>query len=142
AELAKMAGHVTHMESVVDVDDQRFLKPDDMIEEIRQYCMETDQLVPTTPDEMAKCIFDSLALSYQNAVKQIEYIHDKKFSQINVIGGGSQNEVLNQLIADHTSKDVIAGPTEATAIGNIIAQLIALDEIADLHDAKQIIKNS
>src|SRR5690606_40101830 len=53
AELAKMAGHVTHMESVVDVDDQRFLKPDDMIEEIRQYCMETDQLVPTTPDEMA-----------------------------------------------------------------------------------------
>jgi rhamnulokinase len=124
------------------VDDQRFLKPDNMIEEIQNFCKETNQNVPEQPGEIAKCVFESLANSYKKAVAEIEDIFEKEFSTINVIGGGCQNELLNQLIADVTKKEVFAGPVEATAIGNLVAQLIALEEIEDINKARGIIKQS
>src|SRR5699024_8360471 len=110
--------------------------------EIQQYCQETNQQVPETPSEIAKCVFDSLAESYRNAIGEIEEIYEKDFPTINVIGGGSKNEMLNQLIADTTGKEVIAGPSEATAIGNIAAQLISLNHIADMQQARRMIKES
>jgi rhamnulokinase len=94
------------------------------------------------PGEVAQCVFNSLAASYKVAVKEIEEIFEKEFEKINVIGGGCQNEMLNQLIADVTGKEVNAGPVEATAIGNIVSQLIALGEIGDIKEARAIIKNS
>jgi rhamnulokinase len=124
------------------VNDDRFLKPENMIQEIMNYCVETGQQIPSTPGEVAKCVYDSLAVSYQDAVKEIEEIFEKNFEKINVIGGGCQNEMLNQLIADVTHKQVYAGPVEATAIGNIAAQLIALGEIDDIKAARSIIKAS
>ncbi len=142
ADFAKMANHEIDFHSTVNVDEDRFLKPDNMIEEIQNYCKETDQAIPEKPGEIAKCVFDSLATSYQNAIAEIEEIYEKDFLKINVIGGGSKNEMLNQLIADTTGKEVIAGPTEATAIGNIAVQLIALNKIEDLAQARNIIKNS
>lgn len=142
AEFAKMSQQFPQFHSIVNVDDQRFLKPANMIQEIQMYCTETSQPIPVEPGEIAKCIFDSLAVSYKKSVEEIEKILDKEFTQINVIGGGSQNEVLNQLIADVTNKKVIAGPTEATSIGNLIVQLMALGEISDLNTAKSIIRHS
>jgi rhamnulokinase len=138
-ELAEKAPYFT---SIVDVNDDRFLKPENMVEEMRMYCKETKQPEPILPGEVAQCVFNSLAASYKVAVKEIEEIFEKEFEKINVIGGGCQNEMLNQLIADVTGKEVNAGPVEATAIGNIVSQLIALGEIGDIKEARAIIKNS
>ncbi|MBU8568256.1 rhamnulokinase [Virgibacillus pantothenticus] len=142
ADFSDMAAKEKDFYAIVDVDDDRFLKPNNMIREIQLYCKETGQSEPTTPGQVAKCVFDSLAISYKNTIEQIEEIYEKNFNQINIIGGGSKNKLLNQLISDITEKEVIAGPSEATAIGNIISQLIALEQIEDIHEARNIIKNS
>ncbi|MDC3418045.1 rhamnulokinase [Aquibacillus salsiterrae] len=142
AEFVKLANEANNFSAKVNVDDDRFLKPDNMIEEIQKYCMETNQDVPNTPGEVAKCVFDSLAVSYQTAINQIEEIYETEFATINVIGGGCQNEMLNQLIADTTNKEVVAGPVEATAIGNIVAQLLALGDIDDINEARNLVKQS
>ncbi|MRH43763.1 rhamnulokinase [Aquibacillus halophilus] len=142
AELVDLANQSTGFWSKVNVDHDRFLLPDNMIEEIQKYCEETEQQIPTTPGEVAKCVFDSLAVSYQTAINQIEEIYEKEFKKINVIGGGCQNEMLNQLIADTTNKEVLAGPVEATAIGNIVSQLMTLGELTDISEARKMIKHS
>ncbi len=141
-EFLEMARKESHFHSVVNVDDERFLKPDDMIEEIQKYCQETKQQVPTTPGEIAKCIFESLAVSYQKAVDQIEKLFQKEYKKINVIGGGSQNDMLNHLITVTTGKEVVAGPQEATAIGNLAAQFLAKGEWKDVLEARRIIRTS
>ncbi|PFO06307.1 rhamnulokinase [Bacillus sp. AFS076308] len=142
AELVDLAREAKDFRAIVNVNDDRFLKPENMIQEIMNYCVETGQPIPSTPGEVAKCVYDSLADSYQDAVHEIEEIFEKRFEKINVIGGGCQNEMLNQLVADITKKEVYAGPVEATAIGNIVAQLMALDEIEDIKEARTIVKKS
>jgi rhamnulokinase len=142
AELVDLAREAKDFKAIVNVNDDRFLKPENMIQEIMNYCVETGQPIPSTPGEVAKCVYDSLAVSYQDAVNEIEEIFEKRFEKINVIGGGCQNEMLNQLVADVTKKEVYAGPVEATAIGNIAAQLMALGEIKDIKEARTIIKDS
>ncbi|MBD1382897.1 rhamnulokinase [Metabacillus arenae] len=142
SELVGLARDEKEFNSIVNVDDDRFLKPNNMIKEIQGYCKETHQQVPQTPGQMAKCVYDSLADSYIRAINEIEEIFEKKFPKVNVIGGGCQNEMLNQLIADRTGKEVCAGPIEATAIGNIVSQLMALGEIEDITQARAIIKDS
>jgi rhamnulokinase len=142
AELVDLAREAKDFKAIVNVNDDRFLKPENMIQEIMNYCVETGQPIPSTPGEVAKCVYDSLAVSYQDAVNEIEEIFEKRFEKINVIGGGCQNEMLNQLVADVTKKEVYAGPVEATAIGNIVAQLMALGEINDIKEARSIIKDS
>lgn len=142
AELVQLAQEAASFHSIVNVDDARFLKPDNMIEEIQNYCRETEQTVPSTVGEVAKCVFDSLVVSYQSAIREIEEIFEKEFKTIHIIGGGCQNELLNQKIADATNKTVYAGPVEATAIGNLVAQLMALGEIDSLSEARELIKQS
>lgn len=142
ARLVELAEEARDFRAIVNVNDDRFLKPDNMIQEIMNYCIETGQSVPGTPGEVAKCVYDSLAASYQETIGEIESIFEKTFDKINVIGGGCQNEMLNQLVADVTNKEVLAGPIEATAIGNIVAQLMALGEFSDLQEARSVIKQS
>ena len=142
AELVKLAEKEQGFNSIVNVDDDRFLKPENMVEEIQKYCKETEQTIPQTPGQMAKCVYDSLAESYKQAINEIEEIFEKNFPRVNVIGGGCQNEMLNQMIANVTNKEVCAGPIEATAIGNIVAQFMALGEITTIQDARATIKDS
>ncbi|WP_226529649.1 rhamnulokinase [Metabacillus niabensis] len=142
AELVKLAESEQQFQSIVNVDDDRFLKPDNMVDEIQKYCQETKQPIPQTPGQMAKCVYDSLAESYKLAINEIEEIFEKNFPRINVIGGGCQNEMLNQMIANVTNKEVCAGPIEATAIGNIVAQFMALGEIHTIQEARTTIKDS
>ncbi|WP_371069065.1 rhamnulokinase [Sediminibacillus sp. JSM 1682029] len=142
SELVELAAKASEFRAKINVDNDRFLKPENMIEEIQKVCRETNQEVPETPGEVAKCVFDSLGDSYQKAINQIEEIYEKEFNKINIIGGGSQNEMLNQLIADKTGKEVIAGPVEATAIGNLVSQLITLGKIKDIDEARNIIGQS
>ncbi|MCM3602988.1 rhamnulokinase [Robertmurraya korlensis] len=142
ARLVELAEEAGDFRAIVNVNDDRFLKPENMVQEMMNYCIETGQSVPSTPGEVAKCVYDSLAASYKETIGEIESIFEKSFHKINVIGGGCQNEMLNQLVADVTNKEVLAGPIEATAIGNIVAQLMALGEFTDLEEARSIIKQS
>ncbi|OOM81167.1 rhamnulokinase [Clostridium sp. BL-8] len=142
AELVDLARKHSEFASIVNVDDDRFLKPENMIEEIKAYCKETNQKVPEEIGEVAQCVFNSLAHCYKKAVDSLEEIFEKEFKRINIFGGGCQNDLLNELVAKVTGKEVLAGPVEATAIGNIVAQLISKNIFKDLGEARQAIKES
>src|SRR5699024_6654034 len=142
SELVELAKKENDFKSIVEVDNDRFLRPVNMVEEIKGYCAETGQQIPETPGQIAKCIFESLVVSYCTAISQIEEIYEKRFKRINIFGGGSKNDYLNSLIAEATGKEVYAGPVEATAIGNIASQLISIKEIDGIHEAREMIKNS
>ncbi|WP_286908705.1 rhamnulokinase [Clostridium sp. UBA1652] len=141
-ELVVKAKEADNFKSFIDVNHDRFLNPEDMIEEIQTYCKETNQEVPKTPGEVAYCVFNSLGISYGESIKELEEIFEKKYKRVNVFGGGCQNELLNQLIADRTNKEVLAGPVEATAIGNIAAQLLSFNKVNNLGEARELILNS
>ncbi|MFL0251351.1 rhamnulokinase [Clostridium neuense] len=142
AELVDLARQHMDFSSIVDVDDDRFLKPDNMIEEIKDYCRETNQKVPEEAGEIAVCVYNSLAHYYKKAVASLEEIFEKKFKRINIFGGGCKNDLLNEIVSKVTGKEILAGPSEATAIGNIAAQLISLGTFKDLSEARQVIKES
>ena len=142
AELVDLARAKVDFTSIVDVNDDRFLKPENMIKEIQDYCIETNQKVPEEVGEIAMCVYNSLAHCYKKAVSNIEEIFERKFKRINIFGGGCQNNFLNELVANVTGKEVIAGPIEATAIGNIAAQILSQGIFKDLGEARQAIKKS
>lgn len=142
AELVELAKEHIDFNSIINVDDDRFLKPENMLEEIKMYCIETNQKVPELPGEFAICVYKSLANCYKEAVDSLEEIFEKKFKRINIFGGGCQNKLLNELVAKVTEKEVIAGPIEATAIGNIVAQLLSKDIFNDLQEARNAIRES
>ncbi|GKX28147.1 rhamnulokinase [Vallitalea longa] len=137
-ELAKEAESI----SIINPNDNRFLNPENMVNEIKNYCKETNQIVPNTVGEIAKCIFESLALQYKQVLLQLRKISNKTINKIHIVGGGCQNDYLNQLCADYTECEVFAGPIEATAIGNIMVQYITLGEIDNISEARKIIMDS
>ncbi|HEY8891161.1 MAG TPA: rhamnulokinase [Clostridium sp.] len=141
-ELVTLAREKKNFSSIIDVNDERFLKPTNMIKEIKDYCRSNNQKIPDGVGEIAMCVFNSLAHCYKKAVLNIEEIFDKKFKRINIFGGGCQNDFLNELVAGVTGKEVIAGPIEATAIGNIVAQLLSKNVFKDLGQARRAIKES
>jgi len=127
---------------IFDVNDKRFLKPDSMILEIKKYFEERNQEVPQTVGEIAYCVYNSLAYCYKKAIEELEDITNKKYKTINIIGGGCKNTLLNELIAKVTEKRVVSGPVEATALGNILSQLLADGVVKDLQEGRKIIKQS
>ncbi len=142
AELVDEARKANYLDSVIDVDDDRFLNPDNMVSEIQDYCIENNLKVPKSVGELAFCAYNSLAHSYKKAVNELEVIFEKEFKRINIFGGGCQNHLLNELVANVTSKEVLAGPIEATAIGNIIAQILSCGNLKNIEEARNTIKNS
>ena len=137
-----MAKAVRDFDSIVDVNDRSFLAPESMIDAIKEYCRKTNQKVPETPGEIALCVYDSLAVCYDKAVKTIEKITGTTFDVIHVVGGGCQNGYLNELTAKRTGKQVVAGPVEATAIGNALMQLLYDGAVLSVNEAKELVKNS
>jgi rhamnulokinase len=123
-------------------DDDEFFSPFDMPGKIQRYCAAHNLPVPQTKFEIARCIYDSLALTYKHNVLALEKITGKKIEVLHIVGGGSNNLMLNQATADALNKEVTAGPSEGTALGNILTQLISLGEIKDLAEARQVVKNS
>ena len=122
--------------------DERFGKPGNMPEKIAAFCRETGQPVPTTPGEFTRCILESLALLYRRTLEQLEAITGQPVTTLHIVGGGSQNLLLNQFSANATGRTVIAGPAEATATGNILIQAIALGQLKDLTELRQVVRNS
>jgi len=141
AQLAAQAAQLPK-KAVIDANDPRFEKPGAMPERIAALCQESNQVVPTTPAEFARCIFDSLADAYATVIKQLEQAANIKVNSINIVGGGSANKLLNQLTADATGKIVYAGPIEATVLGNLITQMQSDGVITSLEQGREIIKSS
>jgi len=132
----------TVIPSIVDANDDRFLAPKNMTEEVKKACEESGQQVPQDLAEVAAVIYNSLAKCYGKTITEIEKLTGKQFEGIHIVGGGSNAEYLNQLTALATGKIVYAGPTEATAIGNLSAQMIAEGELQDLSNARNCIYES
>ena len=128
--------------SMVDVDDDRFLAPSSMIEEVKKACADTDQPIPQTTGEVMQVVYRSLADDYRRAVKALEKLTGRTYTSMNIVGGGSQDMYLNQMSANATGLTVYAGPTEGTALGNLLVQMIASKETASLQDARSLIKES
>lgn len=126
----------------ININDEAFLNPPDAIEAINDYCRRTDQDIPKNYPTITRGIYEDLANKYKFYVEELERIVGVKIKNINMVGGGSQSETLCQLVANTTDKKVVAGPVSATAIGNIIAQLLARGEIANLDEGREIIRKS
>lgn len=141
AKLCEMASKES-INSIVDCYNHCFVAPKNMIEEIRKYCRNTKQKEPMTDGEIAAVIYNSLGKCYGDTVKEIEYLMDCSYDQIHVVGGGANAEYLNQLTASYTRKRVLAGPTEATAIGNLMVQMMNGKELKDLYEARDCLLNS
>ncbi|MBM2848397.1 MAG: pentulose/hexulose kinase [Anaerolineales bacterium] len=142
AELAAMAERAVPFVSLVDPDDEAFLRPGNMPARLRDFCARTGQPVPEEKGALLRCIFDSLALKYRVAIERIEAMLGRRLEVIHVVGGGSQNRLLCQLTADAAGRPVIAGPVEATAIGNAVVQAMALGHLGSLADAREVIQYS
>ena len=142
AQLCEMAEDSRDFPSRVDVNDPSFLSPDSMVEAIKKYCQKTGQPVPESVGELASVVYRSLAQSYGETVSSLEKIAGRTYDSIHIIGGGSDAAYLNQLTADATGKTVYAGPGEATAIGNLLAQMIYAEELTDLKSARQCVRDS
>ena len=141
AQLCEMAEHET-IESIVDCNDNVFLAPDSMIDAIKDACAKTGQKQPDTAGELAAVVYNSLAECYRRTAEEIEQMTHKQYDSIYIVGGGSNAEYLNRLTAERTGKTVYAGPSEATSIGNLLAQMIAVREIPDLQTGRQLIRES
>ena len=137
-----LANTARDFKSVVDVNDLSFFSPNSMITAVKDYCQKTNQQVPQTVGEIVMCVYNSLALYYKKATEEIEKISSTEFKEINIVGGGCQNVLLNELTAYHTGKKVVAGPVEATATGNILAQMLANGCVSSVAEGKKLIKDS
>ncbi len=141
SELCKMA-ESADIDSVIDCNDKRFLAPKSMIKAVNGYCREKGMQVPKTVSESARVMYQSLAKCYKNTAAEIEAVTGKRFDKIHIIGGGANADYLNRLTAQASGKTVCAGPVEATAIGNLMCQMISAGELPDLQTAREWVKNS
>jgi len=141
-ELQGSAMSVAPFRSIINPDDKAFANPSSMIEAIQQYCRDTKQAVPETPAEICRCIFDSLALRYRQVFTWLKEFASFDLNVLHVIGGGSLNKYLTQFTADSLGVEVLAGPQECTAIGNIMLQAKASGDVADIWAMRRIIAAS
>lgn len=139
ADMEEMALKEQPFKFFIDPDDQMFVAPGDMPGRIREYCEKTGQGTPATDGEIVRCIYESIALKYKKSFSMIKDCTGKEYSSIHMVGGGTKDKLLCQMTANSTGAKVIAGPIEATALGNVAVQLYAKGEISDL---TEVIMNS
>jgi rhamnulokinase len=142
AQLTALAESAAPFRAFVNPDAPVFLNPDNMPQAIAEFCRQTHQPLPHSDGEFARCILESLALQYRRVLEMVEQLQGKKVEALHIVGGGSQNALLNQFTADAIGKPVLAGPVEATALGNIAVQALATGEFSTLTEARQAIRNS
>ncbi len=141
-ELEKQANEAKPFESLIDPDYETFQTPGNMPEKIREYCRRTNQPVPETKGEIIRCIAQSLAFRYRRTIENMEDVTGKKYSVINIVGGGIKDKMICSFTANATGRVVEAGPVEATSIGNVLVQAIASGAIENLAEGRRIVKNS
>ena len=127
---------------LVDPDHPAFLAPGAMVSRVQSFCEETGQTPPEEPAAIARCVFESLALKYGHAIEQVQNLTGRTVKSVNVVGGGSQNDLLCQLTADASTLPVAAGPVEATALGNVMVQAFARDRVGSLEEMRAVVRDS
>ncbi|HYE82109.1 MAG TPA: rhamnulokinase family protein [Clostridia bacterium] len=141
-ELALQASKAKAFTMFIDPDDDMFYSPGNMPERVREYCRKTGQKLPESKGEIVRCIMESLALKYRMTLEGLESVVGYEIPVIHVVGGGTKNTMLNQFTASAAGRPVITGPAEATAVGNLTAQLLALGEVSGLSEARELIRRS
>lgn len=142
AQLAEMASKEEPFQQYIDVNDDRFTNPENMIAEIQAYCEESGQKIPQTPGQLAMAIYSNLSLYYANELDKMDKIMGYHIDTLNIVGGGSNVALMNQLTSTVAKRDVYAGPSEATAVGNIVVQMITNGDILNIYLARRIISGS
>jgi rhamnulokinase len=141
-DLAKLAEAAPPFVSLVDPDDASFMLPSSMPAAIAAFCTRTGQPAPADAGAAVRCALESLALCYRRVFERLEELTGRRIEVIHVVGGGSQNALLNQFTADACNRPVLAGPVEATAIGNVLVQAIGLRALGSLADAREVVRRS
>jgi rhamnulokinase len=141
-ELTKMAADSPPLAALIDPDHGPFASPGDMPVKIADFCKNTGQTPPASVGATVRACLDSLALTYRKTLEGLEDILGRRINTIHIVGGGTQNELLTQMTADSCGRTVIAGPVEATAIGNILVQAMATGDVKSLADARAIVRES
>jgi len=139
-QLARMAAEARPFSACINPD--AFLEPGGMPAKIAAHCGETGQPAPATHGEYARAILESLALRYRNVLENLESLSGRRIEVIHIVGGGSKNALLNQFVADCTGRKVIAGPGEATAIGNVLVQALGAGELRNLAEIRKVVRDS
>ncbi len=141
-QLTEMASKAEPLRSLINPAFAPFGKPGNMPDKIADYCRATDQPVPQEPGQFLRCAFESLALLYRVTLEKIESLTGEKIARLHVVGGGAKNRLLNQFSASATGRTVLAGPVEATALGNVLIQALALGHIGSLAELRKIVADS
>jgi rhamnulokinase len=141
-ELVHLAEQAEPFRSLIDPDAREFAYPQDMPRQIAEYCRRTGQPIPDNPGRVARCILESLALAYRSVIAEIPEIRGRPVKTIHIVGGGAQNRLLNRMTADATGLPVLAGPVEATTIGNVLVQAWANHELASLKEMRALVRRS
>ncbi|MBO5891376.1 MAG: rhamnulokinase [Oscillospiraceae bacterium] len=130
------------LRSIIDPDAPEFYAGGNMEKKIQEFCRQTSQPVPETIGQVARCVYESLALKYRHALEGLEKMKGQRIDSLNIVGGPINNRFLDQLIADSLDRDVVTGPVEGAAIGNLLTQAMALGDIQDLEHLRQVVRNS
>ncbi len=141
-EIVKAAEEAAPFKCFINPDSPSFASPTSMIDSIRQYCENTNQFIPQTVGEIARCIYESLAFRYKQVLDNFQKLSQNPIETLHIIGGGSKNRLLNSYTANAIGLTVVAGPSEATAIGNILLQAQAKGLVKDKSEMREIVRNS
>lgn len=128
--------------SIIDSDHCEFFGTGDMPGRIQKYCADTKQLVPETIGQIARCIYEGLALKYRWAYERLEEIKGEHIDSLSIVGGGIQNKLLNRFVADSINRNVITGPVEGTGMGNLLMQAVSLGELKDINEVREVVRAS
>ena len=142
AELTDLAAAAEPFRSIIDPSDDRFATPGEMPAKVAAYCRESGQPTPGTPGQFARRVLESLALLYRATLAELESLTGRGIRRIHVVGGGSRNGLLNQFTADATGREVVAGPVEASAIGNVLVQAVALGQLPSIEAVRAVVRES
>jgi rhamnulokinase len=140
--MTHLAGAAPPFQSLINPADPRFVAPGDMPQKVAAFCKETGQPVPRKPGEVIRCVLESLALFYRRTLQEVERLTGRKIERLYVVGGGTRNTLLNHFTANALQIPLVVGPAEATSLGNILVQALALGHLKTLDEARQVVLNS
>jgi rhamnulokinase len=139
-EMARLAEEAPKPVGIIDPDDPSFANPPDMAQAIQTYCRKNNQPVPVSEGALVRCALESLAAKYARVLAALEEVAGNRINVIHIVGGGSRNQLLNQLTANRCGRRVIAGPVETTALGNVLAQVRAAGELKSLAEMREVVR--
>ena len=140
--MTHLAGSAPPFESLINLTDPRFLTPGDMPAKVQAYCKETGQPVPRKPGPILRCVLESLALLYRKTLREIEQLTGRNIERLYIVGGGTKNSLLNHFTANALQVPVVLGPAEATSIGNVLVQALAMGHLKSLEDMRAVVRDS